>query len=126
MKVQVTAKFFLDNGEVKRVDWFETDPKLVGSVLEEGVRKSVEIVLHTAKEVQDEYKKIFRRQHKDNEVFIVENINGELSGVPFSKVTYWTLKAEEVIEGALAASPPLSAPPPAALRSLGTAEVRRG
>jgi hypothetical protein len=98
MKVQVTAKFFLDNGEVKRVDWFEVDPKLRGTIVEEGKNKPVEIILKAAKDVQDEYKKIFRRFHRDNEVFIVENIMGELSGVPFTKVTYWTLKAEEVIE----------------------------
>jgi hypothetical protein len=100
MKVQVTAKFFLDNGEVKRVDWFEIDPKLKGTIVEEGVDKPVEIILKSAKDVQDEYKKMFRKFHRQGEVFVVENINGELSGVPFTKVTYWTLKAEEVTENA--------------------------
>ncbi|GAS81990.1 hypothetical protein [Paenibacillus amylolyticus] len=96
MKVQVTAKFFLDNGEVKRVDWFEIDPKLIGKIVENGVDKPIEIILKSAKDVQDEYKKIFRRLHRQGEMFIVENINGELAGVPFTKVTYWTLKAREV------------------------------
>ncbi|WP_434750828.1 hypothetical protein [Paenibacillus amylolyticus] len=99
MKIQITAKFFLDNGEVKRVDWFEIDPKLKGKIVEDGVNKPVEIILKAAKDVQDEYKKIFRKYQKDGEVFAVENILGEVSGIPFTKVTYWTLKAEEVKEG---------------------------
>lgn len=57
MKVQVTAKFFLDNGEVKRVDWFEIDPKLIGKIVENGVDKPIEIILKSAKDVQDEYKR---------------------------------------------------------------------
>lgn len=96
MKVQLTAKFFLDNGEVKRVDWFEIDPKLIGKIVENDIDKPIEIILKSAKDVQDEYKKIFRRLHRQEEMFMVENIKGELAGVPFTKVTYWTLKAEEM------------------------------
>ena len=100
MKVQITAKFHLDNCEVKTIDWFEIDPKLKGKIVEDGVDKPVEIILKAAKDVQDEYKKIFRKYHKEGEVFAVENLSGEVSGVPFTKVTYWTLKAEEVKEEA--------------------------
>ncbi|MGC5773006.1 hypothetical protein [Paenibacillus pabuli] len=100
MKVQITANFFLDNGEVKRVEWYEIDPKLKGKIVEDGVDKPVEIILKAAKDVQDEYKKIFRKFQKEGEVFAVENILGEVSGVHFTKVAYWTLKAEEVKEEA--------------------------
>lgn len=32
MKVQLTAKFFLDNGEVKRVDRYEVDAATVATL----------------------------------------------------------------------------------------------
>ncbi|MFF2017194.1 hypothetical protein [Paenibacillus sp. NPDC058177] len=100
MKVQVTAKFSLDNGEVKKVDWYEIDPILKGHIMEHGEKKPVEIILKSAKEVLNEYKKIFRKYHRENEVFAIEDITGELAGVPFSKVSYWTVKAEEMNEDA--------------------------
>lgn len=99
MKVKVTAKFFLDNGEVKKIDWIEVDPKLKGVVVEDGKSKEVEIVLKNAEDVQKEYGKLFRRFHKEGDVFVVKNVMGEYSGIPFQKVTYWTVKAEEVQEG---------------------------
>lgn len=94
MRVKLTAKFFFDNGEVKRVDWYITDPYLTY----EGASNPTKTPLTSAKEVQDEYMRIFRQLHKNDEVFAVTNLHNEASGVPFSKVSYWTIKAVEVID----------------------------
>ncbi|WP_160496614.1 hypothetical protein [Paenibacillus dendrobii] len=94
MKVRLKAKFFFDNGEVKRVVWTISDP----TVIYGSPSKPVKTVLTTVKDVQDEFQKSFRKLHKEGEVFTVAGIGGDLSGVHFNKVSYWTLKVEEIGE----------------------------
>ncbi|ALA07239.1 hypothetical protein SECTIM467_115 [Brevibacillus phage SecTim467] len=96
MKVKMTAIFFLDNGKTRRVEWLVGDAKMVGIAGKDGEAKPVEIVLKNVKDVLKGYKQVFSKYHRENEIFAVENIKGEVTGVLFSKVTHWSIKAEEV------------------------------
>jgi hypothetical protein len=90
MKVNVTAKFYLDNGEVKQVDWELVDPKIiVGSA-------SHSEPLASAEAVQSHYMDIFRRMHKAEDVFVVREVDGVSTGVTFRKVSDWMIKVEVV------------------------------
>jgi len=95
MKVRLKAKFFFDNGEVRRVVWTMTDP----AVFYGNPSNPVKTVLKSTKEVLDEFQKSFRKLHKEGEIFTVTNVHDELSGVHFNKVSYWTLKVDEIKEG---------------------------
>lgn len=101
MKVRLTARFFFDNNDVKKIDWIINEPAITHGSLSNPLKT----LLKTVKEVQDEYHATFRKLHKEGEVFVIQNINGELSGIDFKKVAYWTLKVNDVTEYEPAKSP---------------------
>lgn len=87
MVYRVTAKFFFDNGQVKRVDWYE--PNLVKKDSDEYL---------TREEAEVQFRAMFLKYMKDGLVFSVPNIAGKVSIVPFSKVHYIELSVEEALD----------------------------
>lgn len=90
MVYRLTAKFFFDNGQVKKVDWLEKE--LNKKAVVDGKETEVPLSLE---EVEFEFRKLFLKYMKQGEVMTIPNIQGELSVVPFAKVHYITLKVEE-------------------------------
>lgn len=98
MEIQMTANFYLDNGNIKRIDWLEIDPVLKVTRKNNGETKPYEIPITTAEVLQTEYRKVFSKAHKEGQIFTVNRINGDSIGIPFSKVYFWTIKAKVVTE----------------------------
>lgn len=93
MTFQVTAKFFFDNGQVKKVDWLES-----GLVKKESIGgKDVEVPL-TVEEAEREIRILFLRYMTEGKVLTVPNILSELSAIPFSKLYYATARVTEYNE----------------------------
>jgi hypothetical protein len=90
MTFQITAKFFFDNGQVKKVDWLEHN--LVKKKNVEGVDVATPLTLE---EAEKEIRLLFLRYMNDGKVLSVPNILGELSIIPFSKLYYATASVKE-------------------------------
>jgi hypothetical protein len=84
---RVTAKFFFDNGQVKRVDWVEKG--LTKKAVVDGEEKAVPLTLE---EAEHNFRLLFLRYMKTGDVLTIPNILGEISVVPFAKVHYATVK----------------------------------
>jgi len=84
MVYKVTVKFFMDNGEVRRVDWLER--KLVKKDSNEYL---------TREEAEMHFRAMLVTYLKEGKVFSVPNIMGKVSIVPCSKVSYMELSVQE-------------------------------
>jgi hypothetical protein len=88
MTYKVTVKFFMDNGEVRRVDWLERHL----------VKKDSNEYL-TREEAETQFRAMLVTFLKEGKVFSVPNIMGKVSIVPCSKVSYMELSVQEYKEG---------------------------
>lgn len=93
MTWKITAKFFFDNGQVKKVDWLEYDLYKKGNV----GGQDVELPL-TKEEVETEFRKLFLKYSNERKTLSVPNIQGELSFIPFEKIYYATVSVSEYSE----------------------------
>lgn len=91
MTWKLTAKFFFDSGQVKRVDWLEYDLYKKGNIGGE----DVDIPLDRD-EVETEFRKLFLKYATEKKVLSVPNIQGETSFIPFEKIYYATVAVSEV------------------------------
>lgn len=90
MTFKLTAKFFFDGGQVKKVDWLEHDLVKRGN---DGT-KDVEIPL-TRDEVEVEFRKLFLKYAQEKKVLSIPNILGEISIIPFGKIYYATVAVSD-------------------------------
>lgn len=88
MVYRVTAKFYFDNNQVKRIDWLESN------LIKKGTNEYL-----TREEVVEHFRALFYKLMKENGLLAVPCINGKVAVVPLSKVNFVELYVKEELGG---------------------------